>query len=64
MTETSAACVRTGPRPKLSVYIIAYNEADKIAAAVESVLWADEVLVLDSNSSDGTATIAAELGRQ
>lgn len=47
---------------KLSVYIIAYNEADKIAAAVQSVLWADEVLVLDSNSTDATARIASDLG--
>lgn len=50
------------PIPKLSVYIITYNEADKIADAVKSVSWADEVLVLDSNSSDGTAQIAEELG--
>lgn len=57
MTETSAAHL-----PKLSVYIIAYNEADKIAEAVQSVLWADEVLVLDSNSSDDTVKIASELG--
>jgi len=47
---------------KLSVYIITFNEADKIAAAVKSVAWADEVLVLDSNSSDTTAQIATELG--
>ena len=47
---------------KLSVYIITFNEADKIAAAVQSVTWADEVLVLDSNSSDDTAKIATELG--
>jgi len=47
---------------KLSVYIITYNEADKIADAVNSVLWADEVLVLDSNSSDETAQIASALG--
>lgn len=49
-------------RAKVSAYIIAYNEADKIAAAVQSVTWADEVLVLDSNSSDDTAKIAAGLG--
>lgn len=49
-------------RAKVSVYIIAYNEADKIAAAVQSVTWADEVLVLDSNSTDATAKIASELG--
>lgn len=50
------------PSPKLSVYIITYNEADKIADAIRSVLWADEVLVLDSNSTDTTAKIATELG--
>lgn len=48
--------------PKLTAYIITFNEADKIAAAVQSVTWADEVLVLDSNSSDDTAKIASELG--
>lgn len=47
---------------KISAYIIAFNEAEKIKAAVESVLWADEVVVIDSNSSDATATIAAGLG--
>lgn len=47
---------------KLSVYIITFNEADKIAAAIESVLWADEVLVLDSNSTDDTVKIATALG--
>lgn len=47
---------------KLSVYIITFNEADKIAAALQSVAWADEVLVLDSNSSDDTVKIAEELG--
>lgn len=48
--------------PKLSVYIIAYNEANKIADAVKSVIWADEVLVLDSASSDDTVKIAEEMG--
>lgn len=48
--------------PKISAYIIAYNEADKIAGAVSSVLWADEIIVADSASTDGTARIAGELG--
>ena len=48
--------------PKISAYIIAYNEAAKIEAAVASVLWADEVVLVDSNSTDGTAELAQALG--
>jgi glycosyltransferase involved in cell wall biosynthesis len=48
--------------PNISAYIIAYNEAAKIEAAVASVLWADEVVVVDSNSTDGTAALAEALG--
>ena len=47
---------------KLSVYIIAYNEADKLGDAITSVLWADEIVVADSHSTDGTAEIARQLG--
>src|SRR5947209_11299383 len=47
---------------KISTYILAYNEADKIAAAVSSVLWADEIVVADSGSTDGTTEIAQSLG--
>ncbi len=46
----------------ISVYILAYNEIDKIEAAVNSVLWADEIVVVDSGSTDGTADRARELG--
>lgn len=47
---------------KISVYIIAYNEAEKIEAAMHSVLWADEIIVVDSYSEDDTAVIAERLG--
>jgi glycosyltransferase involved in cell wall biosynthesis len=47
---------------KLSAYILTYNEAEKIEAAVSSVLWADEVVVIDSYSVDRTAEIATSLG--
>lgn len=47
---------------RITVYIIAYNEAEKIEAAVSSVLWADEVLVADSHSTDDTAARAERLG--
>ncbi len=44
--------------PRISVYIIAFNEADKIEAALRSVTWADEIVVADSGSTDATAEIA------
>jgi glycosyltransferase involved in cell wall biosynthesis len=47
---------------KISAYILTYNEAEKIEAAVSSVLWADEVVVIDSFSVDRTAEIATSLG--
>ena len=48
---------------KVSCYIIAFNEGNKIRPAIESVIeWADEVLVCDSHSTDDTAEIALELG--
>ena len=42
----------------VSAYIICFNEAAKIKAAVESVLWADEIVVVDSGSTDETRAIA------
>lgn len=47
----------------VSCYIIAFNEANKIGAAIESVRhWVDEVIVCDSHSTDDTARIAESLG--
>ena len=48
--------------PKVSVTIIALNEADHIAAAIDSAAWADEILLVDSGSSDGTPDIARAKG--
>ena len=47
---------------KISAYIIAYNEAEKIRDCINSLLWVDEIIVADSNSTDGTSEIAKELG--
>jgi glycosyltransferase involved in cell wall biosynthesis len=47
---------------KISVYIIAYNEAEKVAATIESAAWADEIILVDSWSTDGTPEIATRLG--
>ena len=47
---------------KISVYIIAFNEAEKVAATIESAQWADEIIVVDSWSTDGTPEIASRMG--
>ena len=47
---------------KISACILTYNEAEKIEAAVSSVLWADEVVVVNSFSTDRTPDIARSLG--
>ena len=46
--------------PKLSVTVITRDEASDIAAALESVKWADEIVVVDSESTDRTVAIARE----
>ena len=47
---------------KISAVIITGNEEKKIGDAVRSVGWADEVLVIDSESTDSTRKIAQQLG--
>ncbi len=44
----------------LSVVIIAKNEEANIRRCLESVQWADEIIVLDSGSTDSTVAIAKE----
>jgi glycosyltransferase involved in cell wall biosynthesis len=45
---------------KLSVIVITKNEAHNIRACLESVAWADEIIVVDSGSTDETVAIARE----
>ncbi len=47
---------------QITVTIITLNEAENIRAACESVAWADEILVVDSESTDSTRDIAAQCG--
>jgi glycosyltransferase involved in cell wall biosynthesis len=47
---------------KITAAIITFNEAENIRAACESVSWADEVLVVDSESTDATRSIAVACG--
>ena len=47
---------------QLSVIVLAKNEADRLRDCLASVAWADEVLVVDDESTDQTAAIAAASG--
>jgi glycosyltransferase involved in cell wall biosynthesis len=46
----------------VSLYIITFNDADNLRAVLPTVLWADEVVVADSFSTDDTAAICAQFG--
>ena len=40
--------------PSLTIAVLTMNEAENIAACLESAQFADQVLVVDSGSTDGT----------
>ncbi|MFM8863445.1 MAG: glycosyltransferase family 2 protein [Limnohabitans sp.] len=48
--------------PRLSIGILTKNEARLIEGCIQSALFADEVIVLDSGSTDDTVAIAQRLG--
>lgn len=49
-------------RSPLSACIITHNEEDRIAQCIRSVSFCDEILVIDSHSTDATRDIARSLG--
>jgi glycosyltransferase involved in cell wall biosynthesis len=55
----SVEALKNAPgRKGLSVIVTTYNEEINVAECLESVLWADEILLVDSFSSDRTVAIA------
>lgn len=48
--------------PGITAYTLTFNEAGQIRDVLESVKWADELLIVDSFSTDGTVDIAREYG--
>lgn len=47
---------------KLTACIITFNEADRIEACLKSVSFCDEIVVVDSHSTDATREMASALG--
>jgi glycosyltransferase involved in cell wall biosynthesis len=47
-------------RARLSVVVVTLNEEERLRACLESVAGADEIVVVDAESADKTATIARE----
>ena len=45
-------------RPKVSGVITSFNEEHNIADCIESLLWCDEIILVDSFSTDGTLEVA------
>src|SRR5262249_1574560 len=59
-SKTRGSCAKRMSR--LSACIITYNEADRIEACVRSVRFCDEIVVVDSHSTDSTRAVAQALG--
>ena len=56
---------RSGAAPvghPVTAVVITMNEAANLERCLESVRWCDEIVVVDSGSSDGTAEIAGRFG--
>jgi glycosyltransferase involved in cell wall biosynthesis len=54
--------VQSSGRGRLSACIITYNEADRIEECLRSVSFCDEIVVVDSHSTDATRELAHRLG--
>ena len=51
---------KSDTRCKLSAVVIAFNDAPNMRRCLESLEWVDEIVVIDSHSTDGTTEICME----
>lgn len=52
----------SAPRVPVTVLVPTLNEAKNLAACLDHLRWADEVVIIDSGSTDATLQIAADFG--
>ncbi|MBX3570311.1 MAG: glycosyltransferase family 2 protein [Rhizobiaceae bacterium] len=57
-----SVAAETGRRPSLGAILITRDEADNIGECLASLSFCDEIIVVDSGSSDGTVEIARTFG--
>ena len=50
------------PRPTIGAFLIVRDEEARLPGALASLAWADEILVVDSESADRTVAVARDLG--
>ena len=60
MNEAEISVTADGrPGPRVSGIVTSFNEEHNIADCIESLMWCDEIVLVDSFSTDRTAEIAA-----
>jgi len=47
-------------RPRVSVVVVTLDEEERLRACLESAVWADELVVVDAESTDKTVEVARE----
>lgn len=62
MSETKLDNMLEEKRPSIAAVIITKNEAQQIAACLDTLQWVDEIIIVDDCSTDDTFSIATSLG--